>query len=105
MIGCFRIRILCQKGSIFVDATLQPYSDQWAFFPSVIPMNTHDIEPTILRATGNIHPLDVTFINEEDLATPWKSEKLSGTKLNISLSAPLKITLANLIYFEKTQAR
>jgi len=90
-------------GSIFVDASLRPYPDQWAFLASVVPMNAHDIEPTILQATGHTHPLDVTFINEEDLATPWKPEKSSGTGLNISLPAPLKITLANLIYFEKAQ--
>ncbi|EHV77563.1 putative helicase domain protein [Escherichia coli DEC6E] len=48
----------------------QPYSDQWAFLASVIPMNVQNIEPTILRATGSIHPLDVNFINEEDLGTP-----------------------------------
>ena len=29
-------------------------------------MNVQDIESTILRATGSIHPLDVNFINEED---------------------------------------
>ncbi|AUU33838.1 helicase [Shigella flexneri] len=40
-------------------------------------MNAHDIEPTILRATGNTHSLDVTFIHEEDLATPWKPEQSS----------------------------
>ncbi len=88
-------------GSIFVDATLQSYPDQWAFLTSVIPMNAHDIEPTILRATGNTHSLDVTFINEEDLATPWKSEKSSDTRLNLPLPDSLKVMLANLIYFEK----
>jgi hypothetical protein len=35
-------------------------------------MSPVDIEPAILRATGPIHPLDVTFIDEEDLAAPWK---------------------------------
>ena len=38
-------------------------------------MAPHDIEPTILRATGGVHPLDVTFIDDEDLATPWKREQ------------------------------
>ncbi|EOA7827443.1 DNA primase small subunit domain-containing protein, partial [Escherichia coli] len=59
-------------GSVFVDMNLQPYPDQWAFLVSVTPMNVQDIEPTILRATGSIHPLDVNFINEEDLGTPWE---------------------------------
>ncbi len=90
-------------GSVFVDINFQPYSDQWAFLASVIPMNVQDIEPTILRATGSIHPLDVNFINEEDLGTPWEGKKSSGNRLNISVTEPLKITLANQIYFEKTQ--
>lgn len=59
-------------------------------------MSAHDIEPTILRVTGNTHPLDVTFINEEDLATPWKPEKPSDTRLNIPLPDSLKVTLAAL---------
>jgi superfamily II DNA or RNA helicase len=44
-------------------------------------MATHDIEPTILRATGGVHPLDVTFIDEEDMATPWKRKGTSNNKL------------------------
>ena len=40
----------------------------------------HDIEPTILRATGGVHPLDVTFIDDEDLATPWKRESAASTR-------------------------
>jgi hypothetical protein len=55
---------------VFVDTDLQPYSDQWAFLAAYRPMDVHDIEPTILRATGGAHPLDVTFIDEDDLATP-----------------------------------
>ena len=46
-----------------------PYPDQWAFLASIQPMPPHDIEPTILRATGGAHPLDVTFIDEEDQAS------------------------------------
>lgn len=46
-------------------------------------MAAHDIHPTILRATGGVHPLDVTFIDDEDLKEPWKrpvaiSKKLVG---------------------------
>ena len=53
--------------SVFVDADLRPYPDQWAFLASVRPMAPHDIEPTILLATGGVHPLDVTFIEDEEL--------------------------------------
>ena len=35
--------------------------------------------PTILRAMGGVHPLDVTF-DDDDLATPWKRENTSAKK-------------------------
>lgn len=42
--------------SVFVDVGLRPFDDQWAFLASIQPMAPHDIEPTILRATGGVHP-------------------------------------------------
>ena len=88
--------------SVFVDADLQPYPDQWAFLASVARMPAHDIEPTILRATGGAHPLDVTFIDDEDLATPWKRES-KPAKLAGLMPKSLTVVLANQIYFEKAQ--
>ncbi len=89
--------------SVFVDADLRPYPDQWAFLASVRPMAPHDIEPTILLATGGVHPLDVTFIDDEELATPWKRQSTSIKKLAGQMPKSLTVTLANLIYFEKAQ--
>lgn len=89
--------------SVFVDAYLSPYPDQWAFLASIQPMAAHDIEPTILRATGSVHPLDVTFIDDEDMATPWKRESTSNRTLAGPVPKSLRVTLANLIYFEKAQ--
>ncbi len=89
--------------SVFVDAELHPYRDQWAFLASIHPMAPYDIEPTILRATGKAHPLDVTFIDEEDLPTPWKSSAPSTKKLPGTMPKSLTVTLSNLIYFEKAQ--
>ena len=89
--------------SVFVDAELRPYPDQWAFLASIQPLAAHDIDPIILRATGGVHPLDVTFIDDEDLATPWKQENISAKKLAGPLPGSLTVTLANLIYFEKAQ--
>ena len=89
--------------SVFVDTELRPYPDQWTFLASIQPMAAHDIEPTILRATGGVHPLDVTFIDDEDLAAPWKRESASSKKLAGIMPKSLTVTLANLIYFEKAQ--
>jgi superfamily II DNA or RNA helicase len=87
--------------SVFVDAALRPYTDQWAYLASIQPMPAHDIEPTILRATGGMHPLDVTFIDEEDLKEPWKRSAPASKKLTGVMPASLTVTLSNLIYFEK----
>jgi superfamily II DNA or RNA helicase len=88
--------------SVFVDADLRPHQDQWAFLASIEPMAPHDIEPTILRATGGTHPLDVTFIDDEDLATPWKREASTSKKMAGAMPEALVVTLANLLYFEKS---
>jgi superfamily II DNA or RNA helicase len=88
--------------SVFVDGDLRPYRDQWAFLAAIQPMQAHDIEPTILRATGNTHPLDVTFIDEEDQKEPWK-RSAAPRKLAGPMPKSLTMTIANLLYFEKMQ--
>lgn len=89
--------------SVFVDGNLRPYRDQWGFLASILPMPAHDIDPTILRTTGNAHPLDVTFIDEEDQKEPWKRPAFVTKKLAGGMPKSLTVTLANLIYFEKAQ--
>ena len=87
--------------SVFVDAAMRPYPDQWAFLASIQPMPQHDIEPAILRATGGGHPLDVTFIDDEDQKQPWKRSPSAGNKLTGPMPRSLSVTFANLLYFEK----
>jgi hypothetical protein len=88
---------------VFVDDDLSVYPDQWAFLATIEPMSPQDIEPAILRAAGPMHPLDVTFIDNEDLTTPWKRRIPDKATLPGPLPQTLTITLANLVYFEKTQ--
>ena len=87
--------------SVFVDAALRPHPDQWAFLASIQPMPPHDVEPTILCATGGAHPLDVTFIDEEDQKEPWKRSPSLVKRLAGPMPKSLTVTLANLVYFEK----
>lgn len=87
--------------SVFVNDALEPCADQWAFLASVQLMAPHDIEPTILRATGGLHPLDVTFITDEDQKEPWKRAAPAKQRLPGLMPASLTMTLANLLYFDK----
>ncbi len=89
--------------SVFVDGDLRRYPDQWAYLASIQPMAYQDIEPTILRATGGTHPLDVTFIDEEDLKEPWKRVVTKSKTLPGFMPKVLTVTMSNLIYFEKAQ--
>lgn len=92
-----------QGCSVFVDERFQPYPDQWGYLSSIQAMAPTDIEPVILLATGGTHPLDVTFISEEDQHEPWKRPALDAKRLSGSMPKSLTVTLANLIYFEKSQ--
>jgi superfamily II DNA or RNA helicase len=88
--------------SVFVDRDLRAYPDQWAFLASILLLPPSDVEGAILRASGGVHPLDVTFIEEEDHKEPWKCA-LSTSKLAGPMPQSLTATQANLIYFEKAQ--
>jgi superfamily II DNA or RNA helicase len=89
--------------TVFGDSDLRPHPDQWEFLASIEPMSPFDIEPTIVRATGGVHPLDVTFIDDEDLTTPWKRDTRSLAKIPGVMPKSLTVTLANLVYFEKAE--
>ena len=89
--------------SVFVDDALLPYSNQWAFLASIQPIAPHDIDPTILSATGGSHPLDVTFIDDEDQSEPWKRRAPATLKLTGTMPASLTVTTANLLYFDKAK--
>lgn len=90
--------------SVFVDSELRPYADQWSFLSSLQPMSPEDIEPAILKATGGLHPLDVTFVDEEDKQQkPWEVSTPVSKKLAGQMPERVTVTLANLIFFEKAQ--
>lgn len=90
-------------GSIFVDETLVPYPDQWAFLASIQPMPVQDIAPTTQRATGGRHPLGVTAVADEDELKPWHHTPVKTHKLACALPASVNVTLANQIYFNKSE--
>ncbi len=89
--------------SVFVDSELRPYPDQWSFLESIQLMASENIDAAILRASRGSNPLDVSFIDEEDLEVPWKRQSEATRKLVEPMPKSLQVTLANLVYFEKKQ--
>ncbi|POF41275.1 DEAD/DEAH box helicase [Pseudomonas laurylsulfativorans] len=96
-------RARAKNNSIFVDDSLEPHSDQWAFLASVQRMSPGDIEPVIIRAMGDRDPVGVAYVEDEVDAEPWRDRDSRSRKLTCPLPASLHITLANLVYFEKSE--
>ena len=94
-------RARAHNGSVFVDETLTPYPDQWAFLASIQLMSMQDIAPTTQRATGGRHPLDVNSVADDDERKPWQYASPAKHKMDCPLPKSLAATLANQIYFEK----
>jgi superfamily II DNA or RNA helicase len=92
-----------QGFSEFVDEQLAPFADQWGFLASARTMGREDIDAVTLLATGQTHPLDVAFIDEEDQKEPWKQSQLASKKLPGKMPKSLKAVLANMLYFEKAK--
>jgi hypothetical protein len=77
--------------------------DQWSFLASVERIASHDIEPAIFRATGGAHPLDVTFVDDEDSQEPLKPRPAHVQRLTGPMPEAVAVTLANMLYLEKAQ--
>jgi superfamily II DNA or RNA helicase len=87
--------------SVFVDGQLRPYPDQWVFLAGLPRMAPEDIEAVVMRATPGVHPLDVTFIDEEDNAQPWKRSSAGDSRIAGPLPSKLEVVLSNQLYLEK----
>jgi hypothetical protein len=91
-----------QRGcSVFVDNDLKPYPDQWAYLATLQRLSVAGLQTLIQSATGGAHPLDLAFIDEEDLATPWKAA-VPLSRLRGPLPASLVLTLSDRLYVERS---
>lgn len=89
-----------QRGcSVFVDDDLSPYPNQWAYLATMQRLSLAGLQSVIQGASGGGHPLDLAFIDAEDLATPWLTPqpvpKISGP-------LPATLTLADRLYVQRS---
>lgn len=66
-------------------------------------MLVQDIAPTTLLATGGRHPLDVNAVADDDEPKPWQRTAEKTQKLACPLPESVNVTLANQIYFNKSE--
>jgi superfamily II DNA or RNA helicase len=89
--------------SVFVDADLQPLSDQWAFLENIKPLPYAILETALTKLVGDRHPLDIAYaeVSDENADTPW----IQAAKPNIKLAGPMpKAVLATIsaqLFIEK----
>lgn len=96
-------RARANNHSVFVDDSLQPWPDQWAFLASIERLAPERIQPAITRAIGHRDPVAVAYLDDEQNAQLWKTERTASRALDCPMPKQLDITLANMIYFEKSQ--
>lgn len=89
--------------SLFVDADLQPYPDQWAFLEKIVPLTPRQLEAALTQLIGDRHPLDIAYaeVQDEHAGMPWLPMAKSDTKLLGAMPKAVKATLANQIFIEK----
>lgn len=92
-----------QNATVFVDEALRPHADQWDFLASLPRLRPSDVEPTILRASGEGHPLDLGFVEAEDWREPWKRASPSPRPVPGPLPKEITMRVGDRLYFEKAE--
>ena len=93
-----------QGHSVFVDANLTAFPDQWAYLSTVVRMTPDALSQAILQASGGRHSLDVAFTTDGDnAARPWENQKISCRKIAGPLPSSITLVLANQIFIDKRE--
>lgn len=96
-----------QGNSVFVDAQLQPYHDQWAFLSSIVPMARAAVNAIVDSAevTGRVTRIR-TAVDDEYASQPWlalPSRQPPEIKLAAVLTHTIDIVLADGVYVDRRQ--
>ena len=92
--------------SVFIDAELRPYPDQWEFLSTIRRMSTATAEEIIADAqrNGDLIGVRISIADDEDAQDPWTmppSRKHRERPIEGPLPESVLIVRANLLYIEK----
>ena len=87
--------------SLFVDNSLNPYEDQWAYLSQVrkIPIQQVKYLAEELCGQGEMGVL-IAETDKEDILKPWE-KKLASKQDTLRYTGTVRITKANMLYIEK----
>lgn len=89
--------------SVFVDANLQPLSDQWIFLESIKPLSQSQLEAALIKLVGDRHPLDIAYadVPDENSDTPWVKAAKPDIKLTGTMPKAVLATISGQLFIEK----
>jgi superfamily II DNA or RNA helicase len=90
-----------QGRSVFVNARLESYPDQWSFLATIRSLSRTELYDAILRARGGRHPLDVAFPVAEEESRPWQRPIPLPARISGPLPESVTLVLANQIFITK----
>jgi hypothetical protein len=98
-----------QEGNtVFLNDSLEPFSDQWGFLASLIPIPVEQVESIAMEATnrGQVIGLQIADTGDDDIETsPWlRPPSRNPKRVSIDESTPHEIrgVLSQRLYVEKT---
>jgi hypothetical protein len=92
--------------SVFVDAELRPYHDQWEFLSSILRLSgaATDVIVADAQSHGDLIGVRISVADDEDAQDPWTlppSRKRLERPIEEPLPDAVQIVRANLLYIEK----
>jgi hypothetical protein len=94
-----------QNNSIFVDADLNPYSDQWAYLSSIQRTTQRELDKILSNIQDESEIIGVrTVVLDETENEPWKltpSRQYKEPPITSPLPDHLNLVISNQIYIEK----
>lgn len=93
-----------KSNSVFLDPSLQPYQDQWAFLVSLQKMTPEQVELLAQEGTSKGRVIGLRLPVENESEDPWTtppSRVRSEQKIQESLPKTHPVVLGNLIYILK----
>jgi len=106
------IALPLQKGpaekdnTLFLDETLRPYEDQWAFLSSITRMGLPRLDDVVREATRTGQIVGVRTSSTDEEERPWAmppSRRLWESLPAGPIPAKVRIVMGNLIYVEKQE--
>jgi len=93
--------------SVFVDAGMRPYDDQWAYLSSLPRLSAAAVTKLVEAAELSGRVLGVRMpVDDEQADEPWKmspSRRSTARRLDVPVPPTIKVTLADQVYIDRSE--